>query len=109
LPMLTLQVHHNERGWLDAATLEFIGGSGVRIEYDLDYAAEYIGRTDRYALSVCLPVALSVYEGPVPGFILDLIPQGEPLRRLLRRYGLGDDANQETILSSAPLAPPGNI
>lgn len=78
---LTLQIHHNERGWLDAATLVFLSTGRVRLEYDIDYAAEYIGRRDRHALSVAIPVDLSVHEGELPAFVLDLIPQGEPLKR----------------------------
>jgi len=106
---LTLQIHHNQRGWLDAATIQFVANGGARLEYDIDYVAEFVGHDDRFALSVAFPVDLKIYDGPVPGFILDLIPQGDPLKRLLRRYGLPDTANFEQILSAAPLAPPGNI
>ncbi|MCX6129496.1 MAG: HipA domain-containing protein, partial [Proteobacteria bacterium] len=38
-----------------------------------------------------------------------LIPQGEPLKRLMRRYGIAQDHQYEEILTQAPLASPGNI
>lgn len=106
---LTLQIHHNDLGWLDAATLAFKSKRNIRLEYDIDYAAEYIGRRDRFALSVAIPVDLGVHDGELPAFVHDLIPQGEPLRRLLSRYSLQDENDYEAILSTIPLAPPGNI
>ena len=72
---LTFEIHHNDRGWLDAASIEFKSNTEVVIEYDLDYAAEYLGRNDRFALSVNLPVDTATLRMPLPGFILDLVPQ----------------------------------
>ena len=85
---LIIEIHHNEKGWLEAASLIFLNKYEVEIEYDLDYAAEYLGRKDRFALSLTLPVDTHIYRGPFPGFVLDLLPQGEPLRRIMRRYGI---------------------
>ena len=106
---LTFEIHHNDRGWLDAASIEFKSNTEVVIEYDLDYAAEYLGRNDRFALSVNLPVDTATLRMPLPGFILDLVPQGEPLRRLLGRYGIAGQENYSEILRRATLAPPGNV
>lgn len=89
--------------------MNFKGPDLVALEYDIDYASEFFGNRDRFALSLRYPVDLRVSEGPLPGFVLDLIPQGEPLKRVLRRYQLKDTATIEAILSLAPLAPPGNI
>lgn len=106
---LTLQIHHNKEGWLDAAVLQFLDDGRVRLEYDIDYAAEYIGRRDRYALTVNRPVDLAATEGEVPAFVLDLIPQGQPLNRILSRYKIQSDKDLANILHTVPLAPPGNI
>lgn len=106
---LTLQIHHNQEGWLDAATLTSLAPGHYRLEYDVDYAAKYIGHRDRYALSLGYPVDLSIFEGPLPAFVADLIPQGQPLRRLLQRYGISDANDYFKILATVPLAPPGNI
>jgi serine/threonine-protein kinase HipA len=106
---LTLQIHHNARGWLDAAVMTFVAPGRVRLEYDVDYAAEFLGKRDRYALSIRHPVDLTVGEAPMPAFVLDLVPQGEPLKRILARYGLTDAEAYDVILARVPLAPPGNI
>lgn len=49
------------------------------------------------------------FKGQLPGFILDLIPQGDPLKRILSRYGIANTDNYFDILSKVPLAAPGNI
>lgn len=64
---------------------------------------------DRYALSIAIPVDLRLHVGELPAFVQDLIPQGEPLKRLLSRYKLQNDKDYKAILSTVPLAPPGNI
>lgn len=109
MSVLTIQVHHNVTGWMTAAALRFIQADQVELEYDVDYAAQYIQRLDRYALSVQYPVDLTPYRGPVPGFVLDLIPQGEPLKRLLGRYQIKRDDQYAEILHRIPLASPGNM
>lgn len=106
---LTLEIHHNQRGWLEAAELNFKSRELIELAYDLDYASEFEQRLDRYALSVCFPVVFEPYRGPLPGFIIDLIPQGEPLRRILARHGISQDTHFEEILTRVPLASPGNI
>lgn len=40
----TLQIHYNQRGWLDVAQLKFLTSDRVRFEYDIDYAAELNGK-----------------------------------------------------------------
>ena len=106
---LTIEIHDNAKGWLEAATLRFLSKFEVELEYELDYASTYFGRKDRYALSLAYPVDTGYYRGPLPGFVLDLIPQGEPLKRLMGRYRISDINDYEAILSRVPLASPGNI
>lgn len=106
---LTIQIHGGKEGWLDVATLQFLSSTTARMEYDVDYAATYFGRKDSCAVSLARPVDLAVHEGPVPAFIFDLIPQGEPLRRLLLRHELTNADDYHAILSTVPLASPGNI
>lgn len=106
---LTLQLHSEKHGWLDAATLVAVGAESVSLEYDLDYAATRMNARDGSALSVDYPVDLGVHRGTPPAFLFDLVPQGEPLKRVLQRYGLSDPKDWYAILATAPLAPPGNI
>jgi len=106
---LTLEVHDNNLGWIKAGELTFAARDDVRLEYDLDYAAEHLGRRDCAAFSMNMPVDVRTHKGELPPFILDLVPQGEPLKRLLRRYQIGRDDAYDEILARVPLASPGNI
>lgn len=106
---LTLEIHHNSQGWLEAASIRFISKTEVELAYDLDYASTYFGRKDCFALSLAFPVDTQIYRGAIPGFILDLIPQGEPLKRLMGRHSIREVDDFEAILSTVPLASPGNI
>jgi serine/threonine-protein kinase HipA len=105
---LTVQIR-TAGGWRDAATLAFVTSTIVEIEYDLDYAVSCLGERDSRALSVSKPVDTMPYRGPLPGFLLDLVPQGEPLRRILARYRIQDPTDYRTILASVPIAAPGNL
>jgi serine/threonine-protein kinase HipA len=106
---LTFQIHVPNEGWTDAAEAIFISKGEVQISYDLDYASEYESNIGSHALSLCLPVSFQPYQGDLPGFLLDLIPQGEPLKRLLARHKIRRDDEYELILRSIPLSAPGNI
>jgi len=106
---LTLEIHDNNLGWVKAGELTFAARGEVRWEYDLDYAAEHLGRLDSVAFSINMPVDVRTHKGELPPFILDLVPQGEPLKRLLRRYQIGRDDAYDEILARVPLASPGNI
>ena len=105
---LTLQIHDNNDGWLDAGELKFWSPTDIQLEYDVDYAGNFFDRRDAYAFSIQLPVGAEVWRGPVPALIIDLLPQGEPLKRLVARYDIAEDNYQE-ILARVPLSSPGNI
>jgi serine/threonine-protein kinase HipA len=107
--MATIQLHDSKLGWLDAATVKFGTDGLVQFEYDIDYAQQYWGRKDLFALSVTRPVNLDIYKGEVPAFIMDLIPQGQVLKRLLVHYRIAREYDYKNILETVPLAPPGNL
>jgi len=106
---LTLQIHDTDKGWLDAAELRFTSPTKVQIEYDIDYATDHINRTDLFALSVNFPVGFKPFKGDIPGYLIDLIPQGNVLKRLLGRFGILNEYQYEQILTEVPLASPGNV
>jgi serine/threonine-protein kinase HipA len=106
---LTLQIHDSLLGWLDAGSLVFHDKNDVSIEYDLDYACKHLQKNGSYAFSIRFPVDFAPYRGPVPGYLVDLVPQGQILKRLLGRYGIPLDDDYGAILSRAPLASPGNL
>ena len=108
LKQITIQIHQKKIGWQDAAILTFRDGI-VEMEYDLDYASNHLGKRGSQALSLAFPVGMQPYKGALPGFVLDLVPQGDPLRRLLHRYGIQDAENYPEILAKIPLASPGNL
>lgn len=108
--MATIQIHDSQLGWLDAATIKFgTSGNEVQIEYDIDYAQQHWARRDLFALSLTFPVSLDIYSGEVPGYIVDLVPQGQVLKRLLAQYGISRENDFQKILESIPLASPGNM
>jgi hypothetical protein len=107
--ILTIQIHDSIKGWIDAAELRFHARSEVEIEYDIDYATTFLGSVDHHALSVNYPVSLDPFRGEIPGYLIDLIPQGQVLKRLLNLNGIKKDSDYEEILSRIPLASPGNI
>ena len=106
---LTLQIHDSYLGWLDTGELTFHGRNDVAIEYELNYGCQYLGKKACHAFSVLFPVNLAPYRGPVPGFLVDLVPQGNILRRLMGRYGIRQDDDYGAILANCPLASPGNL
>lgn len=57
----------------------------VKIQYEADYAAEFLGARDFRALTVLLPVDFAVRSASHwPSFLVDLLPQGAARRRLER-------------------------
>jgi len=108
--MLTIQTHDSIKGWIDTAELRFSGSKNevVSIEYDIDYATECLQAIDLRALSITFPVSLNPVESEIPGYLMDLIPQGKTLKRLLSRFGIKEN-DYQAILSQIPLVSPGNI
>ena len=108
---LTLQLHFSQSsvGWIDVARAYFRNEQEVSIDYNLEYVANYLERKDMTALSLQFPVQITPYRGKVPGFLIDLIPQGPALRRILQRHQIARDTDYYSILAQVPLASPGNI
>ncbi len=106
---LTLQLHENIQGWLDAGEVTFHSKNDVVIEYDLDYSSPRIGQGGYHAFSVLFPVDIAPYRGPIPGYLVDLIPQGQALKRLLSRHGIAFEDDYPAILANVPLSSPGNL
>ncbi len=105
----TIQIYIPQEGWRSAASLRFLSKNEVAIDYDIEYASRYMGQNSIRAVSLTLPIDIQPYRGRIPGFLLDLIPQGDPLRRLRSRYHIKEEDNFGEILSKAPLAAPGNL
>lgn len=106
---LTLQIHDSLLGWLEAGHLVFHDKNDVSVEYGLDYVCKHLQKSGSYAFSIRFPVDFAPYRGPVPGYLVDLVPQGQILKRLLGRHGIAHDDDYGAILSRAPLASPGNL
>jgi len=57
----------------------------VRLQYEADYAVEYLGARDHRALTVRAPVDLRTRDLPHwPSFLIDLLPQGAARKRIER-------------------------
>lgn len=107
---LTLEHHDNNDGWLKAGELTFHRDQEVHFEYDLDYGTTHFGKKGSKSVSIRMPVNLhQIYKGHPLAFIIDLIPQGPQLKKLLARHNILRDDSYFEILSKAPLAPPGNL
>ena len=106
---LTIERHDNELGWVTLGELRFPNRDEIHFEYDIDYASKHFGAKDDRAVSVRLPVNLSISSGRPPAFVMDLIPQGPQLRKLMARYQISRDTDYYQLLHLAPLAPPGNL
>jgi hypothetical protein len=46
-----------------------------------------------------MPVDPLPIKGPLPGFVLDRLPQGEPLKRMLGRANISRPDDYESILT----------
>lgn len=108
---MKLQINYPKEGWIHAGEITFGTQKDVTIEYDIEYASNFMGLKDFRALSVNLPVSIEypAYHGNFPGFMLDLIPQGKSLKKVLARYNIQSENSFEEILGKVPLASPGNI
>ena len=81
---------------------------GLTLRYDADYALENLQAYDYRAVSVRMPVDLSVRHLPHwPAFLIDLLPQGAALQRLQR--GLSAAPNDWTLLALGASNPVGNL
>lgn len=106
---LTIQNYLPRKGWIDAAEVTFLGPNKVCIEYDIDYGSKNFGYSDLHALSMTNPVNLEIKESDIPGYLVDLIPQGNVLKKIIGRYNISSETNYYEILSKIPLSSPGNI
>jgi serine/threonine-protein kinase HipA len=108
---MKIQINDPKLGWLDAADLSFDSEMNVTLDYDVEYASKFLGENGFRSLSVTLPVSLDYpsYKGSFPGFLLDLIPQGKSLKKVLARYNIPNENSFKEILTKVPLASPGNI
>lgn len=80
----------------------------VRLKYEADYAAEYLGAADHRALSVRAPVDFGDRTLPHwPSFLIDLLPQGAARRRLERTAPEG--LSEWQLLERGAINPVGNL
>lgn len=81
---------------------------GVNLRYEADYAPEHLLARDLQALSVRLPVVMSVQQrSKWPSFLIDLLPQGAAHKRLERLTG--DGMTEWTMLERGAHNPGGNL
>ena len=90
--ILTLEAWLGQ-AWKSIATLTDVGGVGARgaviVQYDLDHALAWPMATNEAAVSATIPVALTPQRFDAwPGFLCDLLPQGEARRRLAKHLNL---------------------
>ena len=105
--------------WLPAAKLQLRSEQDLpkgyraptRLQYELDYAIDFLGGQGARALSCRYPVNFERHEIDTwPAFVLDLLPSGAA-----RRYFLGDLAQANGPTADWPLLligagnPPGNL
>lgn len=114
----TLQIYL-DGAWRDVAALSLTGeqARGIQaqtfLSYESNYVYTYFGRPDAAALSLNLPVDLSLSTSPTwPPFLVDLLPQGygrkELLRQLQRDENAGPTADWDLLCAGAG-NPIGNI
>lgn len=97
-PQCTLQIHAHGQ-WHDAASVMLLGNAtaGWRTPtytgYAVEWAVEYGGRRDAWALASGFATGLEPLElRQWPGFLVDLLPQGHGREELLRQLGLPETA-----------------
>jgi serine/threonine-protein kinase HipA len=103
-------------GWTCAAELRSIGMAGspqqsTHLVYDFDYVADYIGERGFAAVSVRHPVDLQLTRlSAWPGFVVDLLPQGES-RRIVdgRNRAAGREPTDWNALRLGAGNPVGNL
>lgn len=90
----TIQLY-SDRVWHDVGSVRLLGAEneGWRAKtysgYGVEWAVEYSGARDAYALCSQWPVSLEPWEREHwPVFLIDMLPQGFGRQELLRRIGL---------------------
>jgi len=109
-----IEAFHHGR-WHRAAQVERVAGGArldpTTIEYDVDYAATYLGARGVEAVSLRYPVNFDLRRvGSLPAFCIDLMPQGDARRQLLGRLARqGRDPTDWAILTHGAGNPVGNL
>lgn len=113
----TIQIHV-DGAWKTAATYEAasaqevdkgIAGGG-RLLYEVDYAAEYLGKGPYYALSGRYPVNFEYIElTRWPSFLVDLLPGGAGRRHFERKGIATGAAGDWPLILAASGYPPGHL
>lgn len=103
---LTIQALLN-KNWIDIAELKLLepklgSASASELEYELDYAIQYLDRRDEHACSLSLPVQILIkHESDTWfGFLDDIVPSGAARRYWVNYLDLQrlTYAEQESIL-----------
>lgn len=115
---LTIQALLN-KNWIDIAELKLLepklgSASASELEYELDYAIQYLDRRDEHACSLSLPVQIIIkHESDTWfGFLDDIVPSGAARRYWVNYLDLQrlTYAEQESILlEKGGMAPVGNL
>ncbi|WP_227063705.1 type II toxin-antitoxin system HipA family toxin [Acinetobacter pittii] len=115
---LTIQALLN-KNWIDIAELKLLepklgSASASELEYELDYAIQYLDRRDEHACSLSLPVQILIKHESNTwfGFLDDIVPSGAARRYWVNYLDLQrlTYAEQESILlEKGGMAPVGNL
>lgn len=115
---LTIQALLN-KNWVDIAELKLLepklgSASASELEYELDYAIQYLDRRDEHACSLSLPVQILIKHESNTwfGFLDDIVPSGAARRYWVNYLDLQrlSYAEQESILlEKGGMAPVGNL
>lgn len=108
-----------DANWLDIAELKLLeskqgSASSSELEYELDYAIQYLDRRDEHACSLSLPVQILVKHESSTwfGFLDDIVPSGAARRYWVNYLDLQrlTHAEQDSILlEKGGIAPVGNL
>lgn len=108
-----------DANWLDIAELKLLeskqgSASASELEYELDYAIQYLDRRDEHACSLSLPVQILVKHESSTwfGFLDDIVPSGAARRYWVNYLDLQrlTHAEQDSILlEKGGIAPVGNL
>lgn len=108
-----------DKNWIDIAELKLLepklgSASASELEYELDYAIQYLDRRDEHACSLSLPVQILIKHESNTwfGFLDDIVPSGAARRYWVNYLDLQrlSYAEQESILlEKGGMAPVGNL
>lgn len=108
-----------DANWLDIAELKLLeskqgSASASELEYELDYAIQYLDRRDEHACSLSLPVQILIKHESNTwfGFLDDIVPSGAARRYWVNYLDLQrlTHAEQDSILlEKGGIAPVGNL